>query len=113
MVDLLWKASGGLPVVPSDLLYIGPIRKQPGFEIVLRDVGMKPSVNTNPCAHLCFCIDGIVEIICARVDVCQSYDRIRTSLADRQQIFDHTPELGPCRYSAVIEKHIELRHPTR
>ena len=91
-------ACGCCPVVFGQCLYGGPIRKQPGFKIVLCHMGVETIVEANSTSHLPLCILSILKIIRTCVDICQGNHVVGVRISNAEQGLDNSLQLlGFCR----------------
>src|SRR5580658_1761407 len=80
-----WRATTGL----CQALDIGPVRKKPRFELVLRGVPEESLSPSHPLVHLALSICGVNEVCAASVYISQRYDRVGAGV---QMLFDSPPQ---------------------
>ena len=102
-------ARGGCPVVSGQLLDGGPIRKQPGFKIMLRHMGMEAIVRADPASHFPLRILGILKIVRACIDIRERNHVVGVRIRASEQSIDHTLQLVLFGDSAVLFNRYQPR----
>lgn len=84
-----------------------PKRKEPRFELVLRNVRVKSRIVADPATQFSLGVVGIFKPVLARIDIRKGNHRVRSAI---EKVLDELPEFIFLRNQAIIGHSVEPGH---